>query len=293
VEKPISKSSIFIDGAARFKDLIYLIAKDRGLVSQDIVHSRFIAFDQLKFAHMGDRNWNAVAICVAEKPTKKMVAVGEDGDVVTYTGGKLSEELIDPRPAVLRGIGVVDGIPFACGMKRQVYRRIGESSWLGMHAPAPGAGENAGFEAIGGFTGNEIYAVGWNGEIWQWDGVNWINHSSPTNLILTGVWCGADEQVYICGQHGTLIRGRYAAWEVVDLEDMIDDLWDLYWFNDRLYVATMTMLYTFADDHLDPVIFGADRPRTCYRLTAAEGVLWSVGSDDVFSFDGAQWTRVD
>jgi len=293
MERPISKSSIFIDGAARFRDLIYLIAKDRRLVEEEVEHSRFIAFYQLKFAHMGDRNWNAVAICVAKKPVEKMVAVGEDGDVFTYVGGTVTDEVIEPRPVVLRGIGVVDGLSVACGMKRQVYRRVGENSWVAMHAPAPTPGENAGFEAIAGFNGDEIYAVGWNGEIWQWNGSNWMNRPSPTNLILTGVCCGGDEAVYICGQHATLIRGRRDTWEVVELEDIIDDFWDVCWFNDRLYLSTMTMLYSFTDGSLAPVNFGADRPGTCYRLTEAEGVLWSIGSDDVFSFDGTQWMRID
>ena len=31
IEKPISKSTLFVDGAARFKDLIYIVARDRGL----------------------------------------------------------------------------------------------------------------------------------------------------------------------------------------------------------------------------------------------------------------------
>jgi hypothetical protein len=289
----ISTHSLYITGAARFRYLIYLAIKDRRLVEEDIEHSRFIAFQRGQLAHMGDRNWSAVAMCVAKKPAEKMIAVGEEGDVFTYVGGMATDEVIEPRPTVIRGIGVVDGLPVACGMKRQVYRRVGENAWVAMHAPAPEPGENAGFEAIAGFTGDEIYAVGWNGEIWQWNSSNWIDRASPTNLILTGVCCGGDEEVYICGQHATLIRGRHNAWEIVELEDMTDDFWDVCWFNDRLYLSTMTMLYSFTDGGFVPVDFGADRPRTCYRLTEAEGVLWSIGSDDVFSFDGIQWIRVD
>lgn len=293
MERPISKSSIFICGAARFSDLIYLVAKDRGLAAQDIEHSRLIAFDQLKFGHMGDRNWNGVAICVAEKPVKQMVAVGDDGDAASYTNGTLTDERMTPRPFGLRGVGVVDGLAIACGMKRQVFRREGINDWVAMHAPAPADGENAGFEAIAGFAANEIYAVGWNGEIWERRDEQWLSHASPTNLILTGVCCAGDGSVYVCGQHGTLLRGRHDGWEAIDLEDFTDDFWDICWFNDTLYLATSTMLFTFSDEGLVPVLFGADRPATCYRLTHAEGVLWSVGSDDVFSFDGAQWTRID
>ena len=46
IEKPISKSTLFVDGAARFKDLIYIVARDRGLQDEAVEHSRFIAFYQ-------------------------------------------------------------------------------------------------------------------------------------------------------------------------------------------------------------------------------------------------------
>src|ERR1700752_3518487 len=111
MRKPISEGSIYIAGAARFRDLIYLIARDRGLEEREVAHSRFIAFYQGKFAHMGDRNWTAVATCVAKNPTEKMVAVGGDGNVFTYVGGQATDETVSPKPIALRGIGVVDGFP--------------------------------------------------------------------------------------------------------------------------------------------------------------------------------------
>jgi hypothetical protein len=292
-EKPISKSTIFVDGAARFSDLIYVIGKDRKLAEAEVRHARFIGWDRGTFGHNGDRNWNAVAIGVVRKPAEKMVAIGEDGEVFTYVGGTDTDERIKPKPICLRNIGVVDGLAYACGMNRQVYRRSGENSWQAMHAPAPKRNEDTGFEAIDGFSAKEIYAVGWEGEIWDWDGSKWLSRGSPTNLILTGVCCAGDKKVYACGQNGTLLRGRHDAWDVIDLEEFTDDFWDVHWFKRKLYLATMTELFTYTSAGLEPVDFGDDAPGSCYRLTDAEGVLWSVGSDDVFSFDGTGWTRVD
>jgi hypothetical protein len=290
---PVTQNTVFIGGAARFKDLIYVIAKDRGLLQDEVEHTRFVAFDNGKFCHNGDKNWSAVAVCIARRPTEKMVAIGENGEVLTFVGGKRTEEKITPPPSVLRGIGVVDGLPVACGMKRQVYRRTGDNAWTVMNAPPPPDGENAGFEAIAGYSGKEMYAVGWKGEIWEWDGSQWLKREGPTNLILTGVCCADDGNVYICGQHGTLIRGRHDAWDTVDLGDFTRDLWDIHWFDGKVYLATVTDLYTYSAAGLAPVDFGPDPPATCYRLTSAEGVLWSVGASDIFSFDGGQWTRVD
>jgi len=292
MKQKISASSVFMSGAARFKDLIYLVTRDKKLDAEEVDHSRFIAFDQGKLGHMGDFNWNTAAVCVARKPAEKFVAVGEDGEVFTFVAGKEALETISPKPIALRGVGVVDGYPVACGMKRQVYRRAGEGTWTAMHAPSP-EGKNHGFEDIGGFGGNEMYAAGWKGEIWEWDGKKWHNRPSPTNLILTGICCAGDGQVYICGQNGTLIRGRHDTWEVVDLDPLKKDFWDIHWFNDRLYLATMTGLFTLGSSGPEPVDFGAEAPSTCYRLTDAQGVLFSVGSADVFSFDGSIWKRED
>lgn len=294
MDKPISKSTQYVSGAARFSDLIYIIGRDRGLIKDEIEHSRFIGFDRGNLGHNGDRNWRGVALCVAKLPSERMVAIGEDGQVFTYVGGKHTDERIEPQPTCLRNIGVVDGYAIACGMMRQVYRRGAENSWTAMNAPPPKDDQTAGFEAIAGFSGKEIYAVGWNGEIWEHDGSQWLHRGSPTNLILTGLTCTDNGKVYLCGQRATLLHGRHDLWEVIDLDPFIQDFWDAHWFNDKLYLATITGLFTWTEaDGLLPVDFGADQPATCYRLTSAEKVLWSIGTDDVFSFDGTQWTRVD
>ena len=94
--KLISASSHFVSGAARFKSLIYVIAKDRGLLADEVEHTRFIGFENGKFGHITDRNWSTVAICVARQPAEKMVSIGENGEVLTYVGGKITEEKIKP-----------------------------------------------------------------------------------------------------------------------------------------------------------------------------------------------------
>ncbi|MBN0749583.1 hypothetical protein JTM00_36600, partial [Pseudomonas aeruginosa] len=92
----------------------------------------------------------------------------------------------------MRGVACIDGVAYACGMDRQVYRRFYENDWRAIDSGArPPAGSEAvvGFEAIGGFGAREIYAVGWDGEIWQYYGKRWQPRESPTNLILTAICC--------------------------------------------------------------------------------------------------------
>src|SRR5436305_883469 len=132
---PLSKHSVILDGAARLKDLIYLIILDNKLVAESVKHARFVGFDNAGLFGVADRKWNAVAICVVRRPAVKMVAVGEDGQVFAYVNGTEFQEAIKPKPICLRGLGVVDGLAVACGMQRQVFKRVAEASWVAMHAP--------------------------------------------------------------------------------------------------------------------------------------------------------------
>jgi hypothetical protein len=221
--------------------------------------------------------------------------IGEDGDVAVCLGGDESRsEKLSPQPVMIRNARTIGGFVFACGMKRQVYQRIDEDQWVDISAPFPANNEKAGFEAIDGFSTKEIYAIGWGGEIWKFNGTKWANKASPTNVILTSVCCAPNGVVYICGQQGVMITGRQDAWELVEWEDDVSvDLWDLCWFQDKLYVATMTNLYTFEQNRLVEVDFGEIDTPTCFSLTTADGVLWSIGRDDVVSFDGKSWQRYD
>ena len=113
-------------------------------------------------------------------------------------------------------------------------------------------------------------------------------------MILSVVCCAPGKLVYAAGQQGVLVKGRSGSWEVVEWDEEVSvDIWDLCWFEEKLYVATMTALYTLSGNSLVEVDFGEIPPPSCYSLTAAEGVLWSIGRDDVASFDGHDWRRYD
>jgi hypothetical protein len=71
-----------------------------------------------------------------------------------------------------------------------------------------------------------------------------------------------------------------------------DDFWDLEWFEEELYLSTMSALFRLRNGALRRRQFGKDVPRTCYHLSATSDVLWSIGEQDVLSFDGKNWTRV-
>jgi hypothetical protein len=230
-----------------------------------------------------------------------MVAISEEGRVGVVGSGEDFEEQIGrgedhpEKRGPLREVRTIAGRAYACGMDRQVYRRDAAHAWTCIDMDmrkAPAALDVFGFESIHGFSENDIYAVGWHGEIWHFDGSRWSRIESPTDLILTRVFCAEDGRVYICGQQGMLIRGRGSSWQVVEHGDTQEDLWDLQWFNGRLYLSTTRMLYILEDDRLKIVDTGDEIPATCYHLDAADGIMWSIGAKDILQFDGQTWTRI-
>lgn len=276
---------------ARARDLVYIAATMDDLTQKEIPHSTFLSIYRGQWNNAGQAQWSTVAVCVVKAPSERFVAISEDGDVYTYAAGKSTAESIVPAPSALAAIATIDGYAYACGMLRQVYVRTAEGQWQAIGAPEPPAGVTAGFEAIAGYNEQDIYAVGWEGEIWQRAAGNWIQHDSPVNLILTGVTCSNDGYVYACGQSGTLLKGRKDQWEIIEHEIPEEDFWDIHAFGDHVYVASYSGLFQIKDGVVEPVDFGDEAPATCHRLTSAAGVLWSVGAEDVFSFDGSTWKR--
>jgi hypothetical protein len=295
MSEPVSKLREFVRGAARFGDLVYVISQMKSLIEKDIKHVSLVGIDGGRWGDAFNTTWDATAIAVAKLPAEKVVLIGEDGDVSTYVAGTRENDAIVPQPVMIRHARTIGGYVHACGMKRQVFKRVGEKQWADMSAPRAGDTEEYGFEAIDGYAQNDIYAAGWGGEIWRYDGTAWTQCGSPTNVVLTSICCAPDGFVYAAGQGGVMVKGRGDAWALVDWEDEVTlDLWDVCWFQDKLYVATMFALFTLENgNRLQEVNYGAMGPVTGFNFTTAEGVLWSIGKSDVASFDGTTWRRYD
>jgi hypothetical protein len=288
----------FWRAAARAKDLLYIVATLDSLMGQNIANSFFLTLYGGKWFNPGKAAWQTAGACVVKTPSERFVAVSAEGHVFTYSGGVVSQESITPpgsvtpHTRVLTAVSAIGGRAYACGMRREVFVRSDEARWQEVSAPQPEPGVRAGFEAIGGSNEEDIYAVGFLGEIWHRTHGNWIQRDSPVNLILTGVCCGNDGYTYICGQNATLIKGRGDQWAVMDHDLPKHDFWDIHAFGDCVYVASLSRLYQIKNDVVEPVDFGATAPGSCHRLTSADGVLWSVGAEDVFAFDGTAWQKI-
>jgi len=289
----------FVKGVPRLTDLGYIACANRAANDEKVDHSVLVEWDAGEFYEVTKTPWLTAGICVARKPLEQMVAVGAFGDVIVTGSGENSDEVIGTDtegPKVigpLRGARAIDGIPYTVGMKRQIYFRDEQTKWNRVEGiPGPENSTVVGFESIDGFGPNELYAVGWQGEIWYGKGNRWNRLNSPTNLILTDVCCADDGKVYACGQQGLLLVGRENEWTVIDNDDFKIDFWSLTFFSGVLYVASMNLLLCLKDGELVPVDTGPEPAISFGHLRHIKEVMWSTGVNDLMAFDGQSWTRI-
>lgn len=290
----------FVGGVVRNKETAYLTLVGDDVAEQKIPQAIFVVWHKGQWLQGASKDWNAGGVAVARQPLEQLVAVGEWGEVLCLGSGDVHDEHVSGGKGgpvgrgPMRGVRRIGDSIYAVGMDRQAYRRRAPNDWVDIGPKRAGKSKDVtGFEAVDGFSEKEIYAVGWEGEIWKYDGKKWQSVNSPTNFVLVDVCCASDGSVYACGRLGTLIKGRGASWSVVDLGDFKEDIWSLASFQGRLYLATMYGVYTLEATGVEPVDMGSDQPESAYRLSAEDGVLWSIGAKDVMAFDGKTWTRID
>ncbi len=283
-------------GAVRYRDLCYLLTTKDSLSKEKIPHTRIYEIDQGRIGGI-DLDWIGVSGTVCHFPEEKFIALGETGNIYTLGGKQIKEEQpVTQEEILFREIrGISKGRAYAVGPARKVFRRDAPDKWSDISAPMPEP-ENlldAGFESIDGKTESDIYAVGWGGEIWHFDGNYWEKIDYLTNLALYKIRYAGDGFFYACGQMGTVLKGYAGQWEIVENNVTVEDFWGIEWFAGNIYISSLYLLYVLENGNLSPVDFGeVAPPSTCYHLSAADGILWSVGAKDIMQFDGNEWTRI-
>ncbi len=247
----------------------------------------------------GTFKWDTAAVTRCQLPVPQYAIVGVNGQVQFVGSGDMHEERIAEGvlapPAgtgLVRGARAIEGVLYVCGMKRQVFRREGREQWRCLTAAIPQERGVVGFEAIDGYTHSEIYAVGWEGEVWHFDGTNWNQYDTGTNVILLDVVCAGDGIVYAIGRGRKLVIGRGAQWRTIDLNLSVE-LSSIAWFEGKLYACSTRDIFVWDGSLFNPLVIEGDRPRTIQYLNSGEGGLCAVGPKDLFRFDGSTWFRID
>jgi len=281
----------------RRPDLGFIYACDPKLEAEEVPHTIIFKWKAGTFIK-GDCEYDAHTVCAIEKPEPSLVdASGPGFYTINARSGKITSDIFqDSQPPPkkrriggIRSVAEIQGKAYAVGLRGMVYRLDKVRLWQRIDEGLP---ETFNIQASHGFQSSDIYAVGRFGQLWQYNGEAWRHRELPTNVNLTSVKCAEDGNVYVAGHAGVLLRGRLDKWDVIDHKATNDDIWDVEWFDGKLFVSTFKNVYRLNGKDLEPINFGTDKPKSCYQLSAANGVMWSNGEFDVMSFDGRTWTRV-
>jgi hypothetical protein len=282
---PYTFESGFVEskGVGRVIALIDKLA-DRGSSSSQLM--KWTA-DGKKWSYF-PLEWWATRLCVRGKPCETLFAMCPSGIVLVGSATGQTEEEVDPSLKGPGGMGDLCDMRwigkhlYVAGMGRQVYRREGSGRWV--HRDA-GTGESKmakkirGFTAIDGLDEEDIFAVGFEGEIWRCRKGKWKSLKSPTHQVLELLRVISPTLAYAAGADGVLLRGIGDAWTLVTHRATIHEFRGMEWFRDNLYLSTEDSIYRLTQDNkLVPIKIGLRRNWTCGDLHANDGVLWSFGS---------------
>jgi len=291
----------FLDVTVVDRNMLFFIAVEDEYVEENPDHSVILQLHQGNWKKL-DVSEKLVSCTLSTYPTRQMVCVAENGMSASLGGGKLTLECIalgadspSSNGPLVEVRSVCRGKAWAVGTSRQAYRKEDIGNWLRMDQTSkssdPQERANSCFHSIDGFSESEIYCVGWEGEIWRFDGMSWSQCLSPTNLTLYKVRCCSDGYVYACGQLGTIIRGRGDSWGIIQQEETEEHLRSLAFFKGKLYLVSSNLAYELSGKKF--VQLRDDfTATTCGELDANEDVLISVGLKDIMLFDGQNWQKL-
>ena len=292
---PYTQHSSFIDGVAISEDAGWIVMAMDHMVEQDQPNSVFgyLKGPDLEVKHAVDFITKFTGVLPGSG--HDLIAVGEYGDVAVISqSGLVSEDVITVNgmpPGVLARGTIVDGRVVMVGMGGRVCRREPTGAWITMEDGLP-SGRKAltGFCGIAGDSLSSLYAVGFDGAAWKYDGSRWHAMPRPTKDMLTAVCVADDHSVYAVGREGEVYRAANDKWRKLNSE-CYEDLWSVTCFKGEIYAASLYHLYKLnqagALEAIDPL--GCP----CYGpFSACPRALWTIGQKAVLSHAGKEWAQL-
>lgn len=190
---------------------------------------------------------------------------------------------------------------YVCGDNNQVYRRSDSGIWehIDQGILKEFSSDTWTFLSdINGLSEDDIYAVGYKGSIYHYTGRGWtvVPHNAGEEK-LSKIKIISKDIVYIVGDNGTILKGNCRD-GFKDLSSLmhIQHYTDIEFFDGVLYLASNKGMFIldYATDEVRKykTDLVTDLQDT-HKLSAKDGVLWSIGIKDIAWFDGKSWTRVD
>ncbi len=279
------------------RNLVYLRALLKSLDEKQVDHSlvfRFMDGDwgQFMLDIPSTSHW------VTDENGRSVYTLSPHGEVHIADPMGFRKEYIDTTdggPSELRAmtcIKQIAGQMYAAGMARIFYIRNRNGVWERLDS---GSRDNkivdpiGGFKSFDGFSSENIYAVGFKGEIWRFNGVQWELSESPTNVKLESCFCASDGHVYICGACGVILKGLFNRWTIIPNDLTEKTLWSVCEFHGKIYLSDNENIYLYNGVTIEQVDTGIQGKSTSY-LHSNDRTLWSVGESSILrTNDAATW----
>ena len=213
----------------------------------------------------------------------------------------------------------IDGEIYAVGTHHKLFKRVGKKKWIDLtnekihdelFREIKLVRENkykgnlaSTFHSVDGFDKKNIYAVGWQGDAWFYNGETWLALEPPINESFHKVICGSDGFVYIISNWGSILKLTHDGnllnekWEIIPRGFVSKDvgLQDATWFENKLYLSNFTGLYFLDGYEVKNVDFMGqiDITKVAFKnVTSGHGVLVSYALESAIVFNGESWKYI-
>jgi hypothetical protein len=303
----------FITGCVVESDYVYVAAYSDAHDPRETIFSRLCVFmkDDDPWSYH-DIAANIESVCVKKATPmvgRRLCALSKEGEVEIYSN-KDATSVIEKIPeAGLRlgshgyvlDIREIGNSLFVCGANDQVYRRDDATGTWSLITAAPLKLVEpldpyySMLTSIDGTNENDVYTCGMGGRLYHFDGLRWQAIELQTDEHLNCVRCVSPDEVWICGENGTLLTGSFrAGFTNVSTVDENSNFWSLTKFKDKIYLATPNEgMFVYDGASITPLNTGLASELWTYIVDSTTEMLWSVGPKEIACFDGVTWSRVD
>lgn len=216
------------------------------------------------------------------------------GLLCEYLFGQFSMDvMLDIDNVYLMDFCEVDGEFYVCGIQNQVlwqnkgvWQCIDQGFYVFL-----GDEVIVCLNGIDGFLCDDVYVVGDVGVIWYWDGKGWQVLVVFINLLFYCVYCVVDGIVYIGGFGGILLCGSVqVGWiDIGDCDLCLEVLENMVEFVGKFYVIVIDQLFEYDGMCLSEIKVLVQGKKVYYVIDVKFEVMWVVGDECVFSYDGGIW----
>jgi hypothetical protein len=302
---------VITDCAIRDKNIVYLLARknvpqeEASLDWDHDIPTRLVAI------YLDEKNpdknhgvsevtgFNKPRCGVSRKPAEQglIAARNADGQIYAVGGGKPSNmEFIrkGTHPGIQK-IRCIQGFSYAVCQGRNIYKRIDFNNWISLTSTLKKSkklNDVDGFHDIDGPEENYLYAVGGHGDVWIYNGKDWIQCSFPSNEQLSTVTYVDENTVYIGGEAGNIWLGSKDKWKKVYAGNTSVLYRDSAWFDNRLWVSSDYGLYTWDGSNLHRPIHDGSMVVASGHMDVYDGILLCASQSEAIAFDGKTWTMV-